>query len=168
MIHALNRLFPILATAALFSLAGCASTSQHTMITPEDDQAATVLSSLQRESTFVWVRIIPLTVDQKYVEVSAWSGLPSDALKTPSGKRSIVAELTFNRGFGIPQLISQISLDATLVAGKTYKFVGLVQGTQAQAWLEEDSGGKASTVGTATLGTSTAVQAPLFIPIPSR
>jgi len=153
---------------AVLAISGCATSEKYSLKEPNSDQAAFIESSFERDSTFVWIRIVPVTIDDQYVAVSGWTGLPEEKLKVPSGARKIGVELTFNRGFGSTQLVSQITIEANLAIGAHYKLQGRVLGTQAEAWLNDASGNSASTTGRSALGSSTASQAPLFIPIPTR
>lgn len=157
-----------LCLAGLAMISGCATSDKYALAEPASDQAAFIASTFERESTFVWIRIVPVTIDDKYVEVSGWTGLPADTIKAPSGPHKISVELTFNRGFGSPQLGSQISFESNLGIGASYTLRGRVTGMQAEAWLDDTTGKIASTVGRSSLGTTTASQTPIFIPMPAR
>lgn len=147
-------------------IAGCATTGIHTYTEPGDENAAVIESAMIRESTFVWTRLTLLTVDDRFIEMSAWSGLPNDQVRVSPGLLKINVNVTFNHGFGNPQMTTVVPIESNVVRGTRYVLHGRVKGTRVEVWLNDASGRRASNVGSGALGVSAISPVPMIIPMP--
>lgn len=147
-------------------LAGCAMTGIHSYSEPEDDDAAVIESAMIRESTFVWTRLALLTVDDRFIEVSSWSGLPKDQVRVSPGLHKINVNVTFNYGFGNPQMTTVVPIEFSILRGARYVLQGRVIGTRVEVWLNDTSGQRVSNVGSGALGVSAVGPVPMLVPMP--
>lgn len=153
----------------LFALAitGCATTSANMYSEPPEERSAILETSvMQRESLTEWKRITIIAIDDKFLDVSAWDGLPKEKLKIKTGKRQIVISATVNPG-SMTQLFGAtlpLSFDASDEI--EYRPAGESSGTKFHVWIEQKDGGRVSDAVSGHLSPAPIPSAPIiFMPI---